>query len=174
MSGSGTLAKRKAKETELTVVGEAAPKARKARGYEWTRTKEQVFLTTLGETCNVTRAAEAAGMSTTSAYSRRKKLAAFRAGWAEAIAAAYQRLELVLLDRALNGTEKLIIRKDGSEERMREYPNQIALHLLKMHRDSAVEAATEPTDAEVEELRQRLFDKLERVRKREEAREAGK
>jgi hypothetical protein len=50
---------------------------------------------------------------------------------------------------------------------MREYPNQIALHLLMMHRDSAVEAASEPTDAEVEELRQRLFDKLERVRKRE-------
>jgi AcrR family transcriptional regulator len=167
------MAKRKVKAAELTVVGGAAPKARKPREYEWTKAKERIFLTTLSETCNVTVAAEAAGMSTTSVYVRRKKVAAFRAAWGEAIAAAYQRLELVLLDRALNGTERLVIRKDGSEERMREYPNQIALHLLKMHRDSAMEAATEPTDAEVEELRQRLFDKLERVRKREEAREAA-
>jgi hypothetical protein len=118
----------------------------------------------------VTLAVEAAGMSLTGAYQRRKKVAAFRAGWAEAIAAAYQRLELVMLDRALNGTEKIVIRKDGSEERMREYPNQIALHLLKMHRDSAMEALAEPAEGEVDELRQRLFDKLERLRKREEAR----
>ncbi len=166
------MAKRKAKGAELTVIGGASPKARKARQYEWTGAKERTFLTTLGETCNVTRAAEAAGMSTTSAYRRRKKVAAFRAAWAEAIAAAYQRLELVLLDRALNGTERLVIRKDGSEERMREYPNQIALQLLKMHRETALEAEAEPSAVEVEELRQRLFDKLERVRKREEAREA--
>jgi hypothetical protein len=78
-----------------------------------------------------------------------------------------------MLDRALNGTEKIVVRRDGSEERMRDYPNQIALHLLKMHRDSAIEAMAEPSDAEVEELRQRLFDKLERLRKREEAREAA-
>jgi hypothetical protein len=167
------VAKREAKEVGLAVIGGAMPKARKPRGNEWTKAKEQAFLTTLSETCNVTLAAEGAGMSTSSVYARRKKVAAFRAGWREALAAAYQRLELVLLDRALNGTEKLVVRKDGSEERMREYPNQIALHLLKMHRESAVEAAAEPSDAEVEELRQRLYDKLERVRKREEAREAN-
>ena len=79
-----------------------------------------------------------------------------------------------MLDRALNGTEKIVVRKDGSEERMREYPNQIAMHLLKMHRDSAVEAMSEPAEGEIEELRERLFEKLERVRKREEAREADK
>jgi hypothetical protein len=41
----------------------------------------------------------------TVAYRRRKADAAFRAGWLEAIGVAYQRLELVLLDRAFNGTE---------------------------------------------------------------------
>jgi hypothetical protein len=39
----------------------------------------------------------------------------------EAIGAAYQRLEMVLLERAFAGTEKLVRRKDGSEERMVEY-----------------------------------------------------
>jgi hypothetical protein len=96
-------------------------------------------------------------------------VAAFRAGWAEAIAAAYQRLELVMLDRALNGTEKIVVRKDGSEERMRDYPNQIALHLLKMHRDGAMEAIEEPAEADIKEVRQRLFDKLQRLRKRQDA-----
>jgi hypothetical protein len=117
----------------------------------------------------VTLAAEAAGMSLTSAYERRKKVAAFRAGWAEAIATAYQRLELVMLDRALNGTEKIVLRKDGSEERMREYPNQVALHLLKMHRDSAMEAIEEPSERDTAEVRERLVEKLERLRKRFEA-----
>jgi hypothetical protein len=164
------VGKRGAKSRELTVAGGARPQVRKPRKNEWTKAKEGAFFTALAETCNVTLAVEAAGMSLTGAYQRRKKVAAFRAGWAEAIAAAYQRLELVMLDRALNGTEKIVIRKDGSEERMREYPNQIALHLLKMHRDSAMEALAEPAEGEVDELRQRLFDKLERLRKREEAR----
>ena len=158
---------------ELTVAGGARPQVRKPRRNEWTRAKEETFFSTLAETCNVTLAVEAAGMSLTAAYERRKRVAAFRAGWAEAIATAYQRLELVMLDRALNGTEKVVVRKDGSEERMRDYPNQIALHLLKMHRDSAMEALAEPAEGEVEELRERLFEKLERLRKREESRDAA-
>jgi hypothetical protein len=162
------------KKAGLTIVGGAMPKARKRRGNDWTRTKEAVFLTTLAETCNVTVAAEAAGVSVSGVYARRKKVAAFRAGWAEAIATAYQRLELVMLERALNGTEKVVIRKDGSEERMREYPNQIALHLLKMHRDGAAEAIAEPAEADIEEVRQRLFDKLQRLRKRVNADQQGK
>ena len=37
-----------------------------------------------------------------------------------ALAGAYERFELVLLERFFNGTEKVVVRKDGSEERMRE------------------------------------------------------
>jgi hypothetical protein len=161
------------KTAELTIVGGATPKARKPRKNDWTKAKEETFLTTLGETCNVTAAAEAAGVSVSSAYARRKKVASFRAGWAEAIGTAYQRLELVMLDRALNGTEKIVVRKDGSEERMREYPNQIALHLLKMHRDSALEAIEEPAEADIQEVRERVFAKLQRLRKRVNAGEQG-
>ena len=147
---------------------------RKPRRNEWTRAKEQTFFTALAETCNVKLAAEIAGMSVAGAYWRRKRDAAFRAGWAEAIGAAYQRLELVMLDRALNGTEKVVVRKDGSEERMREYPNQIAMHLLKMHRDSAMQAIEEPDEADVADVRARLVEKLERLRRRFEAEDEGK
>ena len=168
------MAKRRMTEPELRVVGRTKPKVRKPRRNEWTRAKEQTFFTALAETCNVKLAAEIAGMSVAGAYWRRKRDAAFRAGWAEAIGAAYQRLELVMLDRALNGTEKVVVRKDGSEERMREYPNQIAMHLLKMHRDSAMQAIEEPDEADVADVRARLVEKLERLRRRFEAEDEGK
>ena len=159
---------KKSKRSELTVAGGGKPQIRRRRANEWTKAKEQLFLDTLAETCNVTLAVEATGMSLAGAYRKRQRDAAFRAGWREAIGIAYSRLELVLLDRAFNGTEKLTTRRDGSEERMREYPNQIALQLLRMHKDMAAEAApeNEPSADEIEEVRQRLFDKLQRLRKR--------
>ena len=167
------MAKRGAKAPELRVVGNTKPKLRRPRRNEWTKAKETTFFTTLAETCNVKFSAEAAGMSAAGAYWKRKRDVAFRAGWADAIATAYQRLELVMLDRALNGTEKIIVRKDGSEERMREYPNQVAMHLLKMHRDSATQVIEEPDETDVAEVRQRLIEKLERLRERFEAEEKG-
>jgi hypothetical protein len=156
---------------ELTVVGGSAPKSRTPSKRDFTKAKQREFLSVLSETCNVRMAAREAGVSITHAYHRRKTDAAFRAAWREAIGAAYQRLELVLLERAFNGTEKLVKRRDGSEERMREYSDRLGLTLLKMHRDSAVEAAEEPSESDIAELRERLVEKLERLRKRFEAEE---
>lgn len=150
----------------LVLVGVESPKMRRPSKRDWTEAKQCDFLSALAETCNVSRAAAVAGVSVSSAYRRRKTNAAFRAGWADAIATAYQRLELELLDRALNGTEKVVKRRDGSEERVRDYSNTVALTLLRMHRDSAIEILDGPSEAEVEEVRQRLLDKLERLKKR--------
>ena len=127
------------------------------------------FLAALAETCNVREASRKSGVPITVAYDRRKKDAAFRAGWLEAIGTAYQRLELVLLDRAFNGIEKVIPRRDGSEELMREYSNQIVLQLLNMHRDTAAEANAELAGQDMEEMRDRLVAKLLRLKKRIEA-----
>ena len=128
---------RKARAGELMLVGGEKSQMRKASNRDWSKAKEQGFLSVLAETCNVTCAAAEAGVSVSAAYRRRKVDAGFRAAWLEAIGLAYQRLELVLLERAFAGTEKIVRRKDGSEERMVEYPNQLALTLLKMHRDTA-------------------------------------
>ena len=160
-----------ARKSKLTLAGGEKPQLRKQSHRSWTKAKEREFLSVLGETCNVTRACEAAGISLAHAYRKRKSDAAFRAAWLEAIGAAYHRLELVLLDRAFNGTEKVVQRRDGSEERMREYSNQLGLALLKMHRDTAMEASPENEPDNIEEIRERLFNKLERLRKREEARD---
>ena len=43
----------------------------------------------------------------------------------------YERLELALLDRVSTGIEKIVRRKDGSEERTIEYPDRLAVALLK-------------------------------------------
>ena len=167
------MARKQKGKSELVLVAGGKPQMRKATPRDWTKEKEARFLSVLADTCNVTRAAEETGVSTAGAYKRRKENAAFRAGWLDAISVAYQRLELVLLDRAFNGTEKVVKRRDGSEERMLEYSNQLGLTLLKMHRDTAVEAAPENEPENIEEIRERLFNKLERLRKREEARDAA-
>ena len=139
---------------------------RKASRRNWTKTKECEFLSVLAETCNVTEAARQAGVCLSYAYKRRASNAGFRAGWMQAIGDAYQRLELVLLDRAFNGTEKVVKRRDGSEERMLEYSNQLGLSLLKMHRNTAAEAASEMPSEDVGEMREQLVKKLLRLKKR--------
>ena len=151
----------------LELVGGDNPKLRPWRKSDWTASKAKEFVSILAETCNVSEACRQSGVPMTVAYRRRKSDAAFRASWLEAIAVAYQRLELVLLNRAFNGTEKLIKRRDGSEEVMMEYSNSLGLSLLKLHRDSAVEADTEFEPDDINELRARLIDKLERMRKRD-------
>lgn len=154
---------RRTKSAERVLAG---GQVRKASTRDWTKAKEAAFLSVLAETCNVTLAAAEAGVSVSAVYRRRKLDAAFRGAWMEAIGVAYQRLELVLLERAFVGTEKTVRRKDGSEERMIEYPTQLALTLLKMHRDTAVEAVTEFDPGDVDEIRERLVQKLQRLRKR--------
>jgi len=139
---------------------------RRASRRNWTKTTESEFLSVLAETCNVTEAARQAGVCLSYAYKRRASNAGFRAGWMQAIGDAYQRLELVLLDRAFNGTEKVVKRRDGSEDRMLEYSNQLGLSLLKMHRNTAAEAASEMPSEDVGEMREQLVKKLLRLKKR--------
>ena len=157
-----------ARKSKLVLIGAGKPQLRKAAARDWSKEKARAFLSALAETCNVSEACRVSGVPVTVAYRRRKTDAAFRAGWLEAISVAYQRLELVLLDRAFNGTEKVVKRRDGSEERMLEYSNQLGLTLLKMHRDSVVEANTELPPEDIDELRDRLIGKLGRLKSRNE------
>ena len=162
------MAGRQARKELVPVVGmHARPRMQPTSGRGWTKEKEKRFLEMLAETCNVTRACDAVGMSTNGAYKRRRKNAAFRAAWVETISAAYQRLELVLLDRTFNGTEKIMTRRDGTEDRMREYPNGLGLSLLKMHRSTAQgSVAARPAEDDIDEVRERLIMKLLRLKAR--------
>jgi hypothetical protein len=156
----------------MTLVAARKPQLRRSARRDWSKAKEQAFLSALGETCNVSEACRRSGVPMTVAYRRRKMDAAFRAAWLEEIGKAYHRLELMLLDRAFNGTEKVVRRRDGSEERMIEYPNQLGLTLLKMHRETAMESETELPPDDVDEIRERLVKKLQRLKRRNEEQEA--
>ena len=161
-----------ARRKEMTLVGAKTRRLQKRAKRDWSKAKAAAFLTVLAETCNVSEACRKSGVPMTVAYRRRKMDAAFRASWGEAIGLAYSRLELVLLDRAFVGTVKTITRKDGSEERMHQYSNQLGLTLLKMHRDAAAEAYSELPSEDVDEIRERLVNKLQRLKRRDEEQEA--
>jgi hypothetical protein len=151
----------------LVVIGGKKPQLREASAKSWTRAKEDLFLSVLAETCNVTRACKAAGVGVTSVYRRKKENARFRGGWLGAIAIGYQQLELVLLERAFNGVEKLISARAGDGRTMREYSNALGIALLRMHRDTATDAEFEMPADEIEEVRERLIRKLQRMKQRD-------
>ena len=153
---------------ELSPGGRTQLQMRELSSGRISKRQVQTFFAALADTCNVKLSAREAGFTVQWAYLKRRTDAGFRAAWAEAVAEGYAKLELVLLERALTGTEKITIRRDGSEERVREYPNAIALQLLRRHRETAAEADMAIPEEEAAELRKRLLDKLERLRKREE------
>jgi hypothetical protein len=158
---------------ELVLVagrGGRAPLKRKPVKRDWTKAKEANFIEQLAVTCNVTLAAKQAGVGNSTVYARRRKDAAFRGAWGEALAQAYARLEVETLERTLNGRMRTIVAKDGSETREMVYDERTALSLLRLHRDNAreperLEAAEQAiSPAEAGEVRAKLMAKLKRVR----------
>lgn len=145
---------------EMILSGGKRPRVRRPRGDGWTAARRRLFLDELAATCNVKAAVRAAGMKPSGVYKLRRRSAAFRALWAEALREGYARLELALLDRALNGTVKTVRRSSGAVDRTREYPNSVAISLLKMHRESAAAAEAVPAAEELEEVRRRVLRKL--------------
>lgn len=155
---------------ELVIV-EGTERLKQRRASSQTITPDQVetFFETLADTCNVVRSANAAGFSANWAYRRRRFDAAFRNGWAAAVREGYSKLELVLLERAMKGTPKLVRTAMGSDRVMREYSTALAVALLRRHADTADSADFEPREDELAEVRERILEKLERLKEREQA-----
>lgn len=74
----------------------------------------------------------------------------------------------VLLDRAMNGTVKRVP-SGGGEKRIREYPNQLAMALLKRHGETAASIDDMLSEEEADEVRERILLKLSKKRARDEA-----
>ena len=159
-----------ARKTSLTISGGGAPQRRATHKASWTKAKERRFLEALSDTCNVKLSAKRAKVGSTTVYEHRLKDAAFRDGWARALAQGYARLEIETLERAINGTMRTIVHKDGREEVVVEHSDRVALALLRMHRDTAAEPVKREREEarysaeEIEEVRARIVAKLERVR----------
>ena len=158
-----------AKSDNLPLVLEGGARKRKVRPSHrsWTAAKERKFLEGLASCCNVKLAAKLAKVSTSAAYVRRTKNATFRAAWETALATGYAQLELMMLERALHGVEKMVIAKDGSQSATREYNDRVALALLRMHRDTAKTADEPVEEVEFAEAQERVVARLERLRERD-------
>ena len=154
------------RDAPMAIDGKSSPKRRVRRQGDITPEQIETFFTTLADTCNITRSARTAGFSANWAYRKRRFDAAFRNGWAAAVREGYAKLEMVLLERAMNGTPKLVRTSKGSDRIMREYSTALAVALLKRHADTADAAQYDPSDAEMSELRDRILEKLEGLSRR--------
>lgn len=152
--------------------GGRRPQRVKTRRGRFTAEKKDRFFAELAATCNVTAACRRARVHPGTVYEHRGKDAAFRARWAEAVREGYAKLELMLIERAMNGTVKTVTRADGSVDKTHEFPNGVALTLLRLHRETAVEAQVRHDPEEVEEARRRIARKLERLSRQIEAEQA--
>ncbi len=150
------------------VEGKTRLKERQASPQTITDDQIETFFETLAETCNVVRSAKAAGFSANWAYRRRKFDAAFRNGWAAALAEGYAKLELILLERAIKGTPKLVRASGGKDRVMRDYSPTLAIALLRRHAEAAGKAdEAGPPEDDLDDVREAILEKLERMRARE-------
>lgn len=92
------------------------------------------FCDYLKKTCNVSRAAELAGVSNTSVYAARKSDPDFAAAWEEALDYGVDMLELEAQRRAFHGTLKPVFYKGDIVGQITEYSDPLAMFLLKAHR----------------------------------------
>ncbi|WP_106639907.1 hypothetical protein [Allosphingosinicella vermicomposti] len=146
--------------------GGARPRVQVEKAGSWTAAKRKAFLAELAATCNVKRSARAAGMHESGVYQLRARSAEFRAQWAAALDEGYAKLELMMLERAMNGTMKKVTRAGGVVDRFREYSDATALQLLKAHKDRRPPSSDMPEE-DVEAVRKRILKKLEIVARRE-------
>lgn len=125
----------------------------------WSVEREQLFLETLGQTCNICEAVRASGLSSGSVYRRRRTSNAFCAAWVAALGEGYVRLEADLLDQALNG-----VREDKGDGRRALSP-AVALNLLRHHRAIATGQAG-PIQLSESEAAKALMAKLSEMNRR--------
>ena len=157
----------------LAIEGGSSPKVRARRKGDISPEQIETFFVALGDTCNVDRSARIAGFSANWAYRRRRCDGAFRNGWIAAVRECYAKLELVLLERAMKGTAKLVRTSRDSYKIMREYSTALSVALLRRHAEMADSAMSEPSGDELREVRERILDRLERLRQREAAKDAA-
>jgi hypothetical protein len=73
----------------------------------------------------------------------------------------------MMLERALNGVEKVVTLKNGESRIMREYNDRVALALLRQHRESVRAFEQAIDDDEYQAACERIMEKLGRLRDRD-------
>lgn len=106
------------------------------RKTDWTAFRQRLFIRTLAETCSVTDACEAAGVTPRSAYRLRRRPGAesFDRAWAQALQCGIRQLVDVAFERALVGRKRTIFYK-GEAVAEEDVPSDRLLMWLLTHYD---------------------------------------
>ena len=154
----------------LTLDGGSRTKRRTVSRQDVSDEQVDTFFEMLADSCNVALSARAAGFTAPSAYRRRRTDAAFRARWGQAVREGYAKLELVLLERAMCGTEKTVRGRGGDDSIIREYSNALAIALLRRHAETVDGLdGLELPGSEADEMRRKIIAQLDLLRERAEA-----
>jgi len=117
---------------------------------KWTKTRERTFLEHLALSSNVAASERVALVPPGAAYHHRIRSADFRRNWQTALKQGYDRLELAMLERAINGVTIVVTKGETTTTRV-EYSEGMAMTLLKAHRAS-VAAITAAQTNEIDVL----------------------
>jgi hypothetical protein len=152
------------------VLGEyrGQPQQRALRKSDLSQAKRDKFIEALADSCNVSLAARAIDRSISNVYKLWTTDAAFRAAWDQALAIGYARLEMMMLERALHGVEKTVVLKSGETRVMRQYSDNVALSLLRLHRENVAATDDGVDDEDYQEACARIIERLGRLRERDE------
>lgn len=140
--------------------------------------KRQRFLEALAGSCNVTAAAAASGFTPSTAYKLRQADPAFAAAWQEALEIGYARLEMALLERAIQTIEILGDDAPDAPPPVGAMTVAQAMDLMNKHRASVVGGRAKagrgarrrrPTPDETDAELLRRIDAIERARGAESA-----
>ena len=123
------------------------------------------FLAELANSSNVSAAARAGKVDSSTVYERRRKDAEFAREWQVALCEGYDNLEMETLFRLRTGEIKPAA---GAKKGIRLFDNALALRLLLAHRDSATRerafrahedaaGVRAAIDAKIEEMRERVM-----------------
>ena len=110
------------------------PVPRKCERHDgWTLERQSAFIEALADTGSVDAACKAVNMSTVGAYYLRRQPGAedFRTAWETALALGVQRVEDVVMDRALNGVEEPLYSYGKLIGTRRRYNDRLLMFILR-------------------------------------------
>lgn len=143
----------------------------------WSAAKEAAFLTALEEGANVSRAADAIGMSTEPLYARRRKEPAFFAAWAEAVRGGYLDVEALLIEHAkavLSGAAP----PSHGKRLIGEMSIADAINILTLHRSTVKGGAPQrynwrAREPDMEEVTAEILRKVAAIRRKRQTNDAA-
>jgi len=148
--------------------GRKGPQVREEREGGWTEERREAVLAEIAVTLNISASCRKVGMSHQSLYKLKARDPEFRAGLAQAIAWAYDQMEMNYLKRGVHGTRRPVFQGGRKVGHVVEYPDGVAMKLLSAHRETAMRVRREDAARkdELELARLRLSERLSEMNRR--------